>query len=55
MYEKLKIVGADVPWRKTYEYEAFDEPYWVAHNYSCGRVIINLIYIKKEFHYLDIE
>lgn len=38
MHKKLESIGSDVPWRKTYEYEAFNEPYWIAHNYSCAKV-----------------
>lgn len=50
MYKKLENVGGDVPWRETYEYEAFDEPYWTAHNYSCAKVFsLLLIFIKINF------
>ena len=38
LYKPLENVGADVPWRETYEIDAFDQPYWAAHNYSCEKV-----------------
>uniref|UniRef100_A0A0N5AEY5 glucuronosyltransferase n=1 Tax=Syphacia muris TaxID=451379 RepID=A0A0N5AEY5_9BILA len=33
------VIGSDVPWRKTYEYEAFQLPYYAAHNHSCYKMI----------------
>jgi hypothetical protein len=38
LYEPLEKVGGDVPWRKTYELDAYSEPLWKAHNHSCGMV-----------------
>lgn len=37
-FQPLEKIGNDVPWRETYEIDAFDEPYWMAHNYSCEKV-----------------
>lgn len=38
IYQPLEDVGGDVPWRKTYELDAYLEPYWKAHNHSCEKV-----------------
>uniref|UniRef100_A0A0N4Z9L1 glucuronosyltransferase n=1 Tax=Parastrongyloides trichosuri TaxID=131310 RepID=A0A0N4Z9L1_PARTI len=50
LYEPLVKIGSDVPWRETYEYETMDEPYWTAHNYSCGKMLNSdlMDIIKKE-------
>ncbi|CEF59963.1 UDP-glucuronosyl/UDP-glucosyltransferase family-containing protein [Strongyloides ratti] len=49
-YEPLIKVGSIVPWKKVYEYEEMDEPYWIAHNASCDKMLnSNLMdVIKKE-------
>ncbi|KAE9547913.1 hypothetical protein FO519_008872 [Halicephalobus sp. NKZ332] len=39
LYKPLENVGGDVPWRENYEIDAFDEPYWAAHNYSCEKIL----------------
>ncbi|KAI6221738.1 Glucuronosyltransferase [Aphelenchoides besseyi] len=39
IYEPLENVGSDVPWRRTYELDANDEPYWRAHNHSCEKML----------------
>jgi hypothetical protein len=38
LYRPLERVGADVPWRRGYELEAFQQPYWEAHKFACQRV-----------------
>uniref|UniRef100_A0A7E4VPX1 glucuronosyltransferase n=1 Tax=Panagrellus redivivus TaxID=6233 RepID=A0A7E4VPX1_PANRE len=39
LYKPLEEVGGDVPWRQTYEVDAFDEPYWTGHNHSCYKML----------------
>ncbi|KAI1715197.1 UDP-glucoronosyl and UDP-glucosyl transferase domain-containing protein [Ditylenchus destructor] len=37
--QPLEQIGSDVPWRKEYELDAFNHPYWTAHNYSCEKML----------------
>jgi hypothetical protein len=39
LYKPLENVGGEVPWKSTYEVDAFDYPYWKAHNFSCAKML----------------
>ncbi|KAI6227695.1 Glucuronosyltransferase [Aphelenchoides fujianensis] len=39
LFQPLEEVGGEVPWRKTYELDAYEEPYWRAHNHSCEKML----------------
>ncbi|KAI6228587.1 Glucuronosyltransferase [Aphelenchoides fujianensis] len=39
LFQPLEEVGSEVPWRKTYELDAYEEPYWRAHNHSCEKML----------------
>uniref|UniRef100_A0A915DVF0 glucuronosyltransferase n=1 Tax=Ditylenchus dipsaci TaxID=166011 RepID=A0A915DVF0_9BILA len=39
LYEPLQTVGGVVSWRENYDTQAFEYPYWTAHNYSCDKML----------------